>query len=204
MEKLPKGYFFKNGVPTIENIRAWCAYFDAGGTKDDKKIHTDAFDHVRKVMGWKSLTNGLVCFIWGLDLNAQNSKRTGDYAKLMVETKNLAWDIREHFDSISHIEGFYNDYVYTNNFNCRLYETGDIRYFYLKYDGSELPKLYFNYGKYFGHCIQDIIQEDIHYMMTVVSLKSEISNWVKAYLWEFIIPELNRKKEKLLTLDKTA
>lgn len=208
MEKrLPKGYFFKNGVPTVENVMSWLCYFDSGGSVDDKKINLDAFKCVRERMGWESENNGLLCFSWGIDENALNSKSTGEYAKSMIETKKLAWEIKqiigpkvqERSDILMGIIRRKDSIIETSDFimsyNNRLYETGDIRYFFMKKGENDLPSLHFNYGKYKGKSFLDVIDEDINYMLYVVGDKTDISDWVKSDLWDFIIPKLEKKKE---------
>lgn len=206
--KLPRGYFFKNGVPTIENIKAWLIYFESGGTKDDKKVNLDAFKRVKEQMGWKSEDNGLLCFAWGINEKALNSKNTGEYARSMIETKNLSWEIKKMINAsleVKHKEPpidkllvdrtiFLIDLVLYNN---RLYSSGDIRYFFMKETNEGRKSLYFNYGKYIGRSAHDIVEEDINYMLTVVGKKSEVSDWVKSDLWDIIIPKLNQRKEEL-------
>lgn len=214
--KLPKGYFFRNGIPTIENIRAWVEYFNHGGSKDDKKINLSAFKCVQEKMGWKSDKNGLVCFVWGLDENALKSKSTGDYAKLMVESRNLSWEIYKMMEEKvsqwqiklyehklqSQIKESDNDFII--DYNNRLYKTGDIRYLYMKLDECGFCLLHFNYGKYIGRSIAEILEKDLNYMLYVVGNKSEISDWVKSDIWEFISKILESKKEKQSLSKKSA
>jgi|LauGreDrversion4_2_1035121.scaffolds.fasta_scaffold08780_16 hypothetical protein len=214
MEKrLPSGYFFKNGMPTSENIRAWIYYFINGGFKDDTKINMDAFKEVQKIMEWESEKNGLLCFLWGLDKNAKNSKSTGDYAEMMIHAKNLAWDIYLHqekrigenstkwYHKTNQMKSDLEVFKFAYKFNNRLVETGDIRFFYLKVNESGLIDLYFNYGKHNGKLVHDVMDEDMGYMLNVIGDKSDVSDWVKADLLESIIPRLRKKANNNRTKD---
>jgi hypothetical protein len=210
--RLPSGYFFKNGIPTSENIRAWIYYFSHGGHKDDTKINKDAFKKVQEVMEWKSEKNGLVCFLWGLDGNAKNSKNTGDYAEMMINTKNLAWDIylyqcrkvgeltKQHYIKIRDLENEFSDYKFIYEFNNRLIESGDIRFFYSKLTERGRYDMYFNYGKYNGRSVFEIMDVDMNYMLWITGKKSDISDWVKADLLEFIIPRLEKRKNQMVEI----
>ena len=217
--KLPSGYFYKDGMPTFENIKSWIFYFHFGGDINDEKVNTEAFAKMQTKMGWESQKNGFVCFLWGLDPNALNSKNTGEYAKMMIKAKNIAWEIQKLFREDSDIRKYntsqilgsieagkqlemeyeLRDLRFANEFNVRLIQSGDSRFFYMKPNVN----LCFNYGKYQGMDVLDVINHDMGYMLKVVGENSEISNWVKQDIMEFMIVKMTRQKNYYKTNGKS-
>ena len=94
-EVLPKGFFTKNGEPTIRALTAYLVYYNNGGNVYDQEIKSEGLqavkDYFKKPGGYEAMLK------WGLYDSCLRTKTSYAQARAMRNAASTAWNLKYAF-----------------------------------------------------------------------------------------------------------